>query len=271
MNRRVASYVASGRRKVEGWSPKLAFMLISEVAEIQKKQNCTGPVCEIGVHHGQLLILLHLCTSGMEKTIGYDLFEPQQPYPYPSGKGNKDVVEPHLQAFGCDRSRITLQKTNSLDLTPEQIVSECGAHPRLFSIDGGHTTEVVFNDLTLAKQSISSQGVVILDDLFSEPFPEVGEGFYQFMREEGGLFPFLIGGNKIFLARSEAVADQYLKALSTDRRRYETRVTRFCGRQVMVVLKPYYPVKNALRRSAFWQNLRGTLAGTLVRKMMGKS
>ena len=246
-------------------------MLVAEVAEIQKALNCSGHVCEIGVHHGQLLILLHLCTSGMEKTIGYDLFEPQESYPYPSGKGNKDVVEAHLRAFGCDRSRITLQKTNSLDLTPEQIVSECDGHPRLFSIDGGHTTEVVFNDLTLAKQSISSQGVVILDDLFSEPFPEVGEGFYQFMREEGGLFPFLIGGNKVFLARSDEDANWYLRRLSTKRKGYETRITRFCGRQVMVVLKPYYPVRYALRSSGVWRAIRDTAAGTLLRKVLGRS
>lgn len=271
MNQRVASYVASGYRKVEGWSPTLAFLLVSEVAAIQKEQNCTGSVCEIGVHHGQLLILLHFCASGQEKTVGYDLFEPQEQYPYPSGKGNKQVVEAHLQAFGCDRSRITLKKTNSLDLTPERVLSDCGGYPRLFSIDGGHTTEVVENDLRLVAESISEDGVVILDDLFSEPFPEVGEGFYRFMNEQGGLYPFLIGGNKTFLTRSDEVADRYLQALPTNRRGYETRMTRFCGRQVMVVLKPYYPVKYALRRSAVWQRVRTTTAGTLVRKLIGKS
>jgi hypothetical protein len=246
-------------------------MLISEVAEIQKKQNCTGPVCEIGVHHGQLLILLHFCTTGQEKTIGYDLFEPQQPYPYPSGKGNRDVAEAHLQAFGCDRSRITLHKTNSLDLSPEQIIRDCRGNPRLFSIDGGHTTEVVENDLRLAAASVAEDGVVILDDLFSEPFPEVGEGYYQFMRDKGGLFPFLIGGNKVFLARSNEVADQYFESLSTVHRGYETRVTRFCSRQVMVVLKPYHPVKYALRQSSVWKQLRDTAAGTMVRRVIGKS
>lgn len=249
-------YADRGYKKVEGWSPKLAFTLIAEVAAIQDRWQIKGPVCEIGVHHGQLLIFLHFLTRDGEKTVGWDLFDRQDENPYRSGNGSREITEKHLRAFGCDPALVDLHQANSLELTVEQLKEHCGGRPRLFSIDGGHTADVVCNDLMLAAQTICKDGVVILDDLFCEPFPDVGQGFYDYMKKDGTLTPFLIGGNKVFLAGSEAAADRYLKAMPLEHRHHETRQTQFYGRNVMVVIRPYSPVRYAMRHSRLWKILR---------------
>lgn len=281
MKRKVSDYIQRGYRNVEGWSPKLTFSLTTEVAAIQDQWEVQGPVCEIGVHHGQLLILLHLLSRVDEKTVGWDLFERQEENPYLSGKGNRDKTEAHLQAFGCDLNRVELHEVNSLELTSAMVIKQCGGRPRLFSIDGGHTADIVFHDLQLAANTICDDGVVILDDLFSEPFPDVGRGFYRFMEQnskqntkyctEGrnsGLFPFLIGGNKVFLARNDAAADRYIRALPDSHVSHETRTTTFCDREVMVVIRPYSPLKFALQSSGFWRSFREKPAGIWLRKQL---
>jgi hypothetical protein len=72
---------------------------------------------------------------------------------------------------------------------------------RLFHIDGGHFLEVVLNDISIAQQSVSSGGIIIIDDYWHSGFPEVSEAVNRYFSTATRIraVPFMTGINKIFL------------------------------------------------------------------------
>ena len=102
---------------------------------------------------------------------------------------------PHL------KKRIRIVPIDSLSMTPvtaRRIVSERGV--RIFSVDGGHTTAHVVNDLSIAQELLVSSGVILLDDFLGPVWPSVTEGFFQYMSSANRrLAPLLIYQNKLFL------------------------------------------------------------------------
>jgi hypothetical protein len=76
---------------------------------------------------------------------------------------------------------------------------------RLFSIDGGHTRELVINDLELATSTLCDQGVVVFDDCFNPEWPGVTNGLHEFFyRQTPDLVPFAISLNKVSLCKPNA-------------------------------------------------------------------
>jgi methyltransferase family protein len=233
-------YSASGHKKVQGWLTGIAIDLVRKVGAAQERRGVTGPVCEIGVHHGRLFILLHLVTRPGETSVAWDLFERQQENLDRSGAGNEPVFRRNLVAHGCAVDEIRVETANSLDLTPEAIVATCGGKPRLFSVDGGHSAENTLHDLRLARASICDGGVVILDDFFNESWPGVAEGTAKFFAgADSGLVPFAIGGNKVLVTNNEAHAASYRATLAREITRYGSKKTsQFFGHEVLVVPTP---------------------------------
>ena len=214
MSPSLAAYRASGHHTVQGWLLQEAIDFICELSALQHARGINGPVCEIGVHHGRLFILLHLLCAAEERSLAIDLFEMQDENVDQSGAGSREHLMRNLQTHGCELARIDLLTENSLRLTAARIIDACGARPRLFSIDGGHTAEATRNDLMLAEQSICDGGLVILDDYFNSAWPGVSEGACAFMREDRGqLVPVAITSNKFFLTNREAAATDYQRWL----------------------------------------------------------
>jgi hypothetical protein len=204
------AYAKKGNRRVEGWLLPTAIEVIRQLAGLQKELGIRGPVCEIGVHHGRLFLLLHLLTVPPERSVAIDLFEMQDENVDGSGKGSRDALMHNLRTHGCDLSRVELVTENSLRLTPERIVSLCGGQPRLFSIDGGHTAEATRNDLLLADRTVCEGGLVVLDDYFNSSWPGVSEGTCTFMREDRKrLVPVVITSNKFIFAAGQEKAALY--------------------------------------------------------------
>lgn len=207
MTLQLEKYCSTGHKTVEGWLLPGAIDAICELSTLQRRQGIEGPVCEIGVHHGRLFILLHLLSAPNERSLAIDLFEMQDENVDGSGKGSRTHLMRNLGAHGCDLARIELLAENSLRLTAARLVELCGGQPRLFSIDGGHTAETTRNDLVLSSQSICDGGLVILDDYFNSSWPAVSEGACTFMRETNGqLVPVAITSNKFFFTTDQAAA-----------------------------------------------------------------
>ena len=255
-------YSRDGHRRVQGWLTETAIALMRDIARIQRTHDVVGPVCEIGVHHGRLFILLHHLTNPGERAVGWDLFEHQEQNVDRSGKGDRARLMFNLQRHGADMSRVTVHTANSLDLTPSAIVEACGAPPRIFSVDGGHTPEITRSDLHLAAESIREDGVIVLDDFFNETWPGVAEGACRYMGAGAPLIPVAIGGNKFIFTRSDRMADRYRTELALPTRRFRRRDTTAFGRPVAVytvnetswrtrMLRT--PAMRLLRRSVPWR------------------
>lgn len=85
---------------------------------------------------------------------------------------------------------------------------------RLFSIDGGHTPDCAFNDVSIAAEVLSENGIAIVDDYFNADWPGVSEGVARYLAAPGArLRPFAISPNKLYLTTSGATLP-YAEALA---------------------------------------------------------
>ncbi len=207
-------YMTEGRNNVEGWLGTEAMNMVHELAAQQRLDGMTGAVAEIGVHHGQLFILLALETSPGELAVGFDLFENQAENVDRSGEGDREVLERNLLVNQIDRDRIRLVTANSMDLSPNDVLNYCNSQVRMFSVDGGHTAELTHNDLALASKVLAPGGIVILDDYFNEMWPGVAEGTQQFLAQNpGALIPFGVGSNKVCFTNSADHVERYQQCI----------------------------------------------------------
>ncbi|NNE82100.1 MAG: class I SAM-dependent methyltransferase [Silicimonas sp.] len=195
-------YISGNLRKVDGWLTAFDARLIAALLRWQNANGVSGCLGEIGVHHGKLLILLQLAASADDAVFGVDLFEDQSENIDRSGRGDRQMLESNADRYGVGAAGLNLLQRNSLELEWPELRRLTGAECRFFSVDGGHTADITANDLAIADQSLTSDGVICLDDYFNKMFPEVSVGLCRFM-QNADLAPFAISANKVFLCRPD--------------------------------------------------------------------
>ena len=109
---------------------------------------------------------------------------------------------------------------------------------RLFSVDGGHTSECTVNDLSLADAALSEEGVITLDDVFNEHWPGVMTGFAEYMQAGNGrLVPFCIAPGKVLLSL-QSTADRYGQFLCDRFASHVFRTHDLFGHSVPILMQP---------------------------------
>lgn len=233
-------YIASGFRSVHGWIPALALQEVACFSQLQRRLGIRGPVCEIGIHHGRMLILLQLLTEPDELSVGIDLHEQTR-------------LLHNLRAHGGNPARLKTITDNSLQVSAERVLESCQGRPRLFSLDGGRTVDTTHHDMSLALNTLCAGGVVFVDDYFQERWPEVSEGVCRFMLREGGLSPIAIGGNKLFFTNSVATARDYRDGLG-ELFPGQIRPLHMFGAPVLQILP--LTLRRRISRNPLWRFLR---------------
>lgn len=193
---RLRNFIASRVEPIPGWLNLEAAHLTHRLLLAQGELGITGPLLEIGVFKGKYLSVLYELSSPLEKVVGVDMFV-----------GADDVVQVVRDlraniARACgndDRLRIVVE--DSMKLTPERLSREAGGSRfRFISVDGGHTREVVYHDLTVAAAVLAGGGIIALDDAFNHTTPGVIEGITEyFFRNRPALAPFAHCYNKLFV------------------------------------------------------------------------
>jgi hypothetical protein len=260
-------YCSTGNRSVEGWLVPGAIAALCGLARAQRGLGIKGPVCEIGVHHGRLFILLHLLSASDERSLAIDLFEAQDENVDKSGKGSREHLMANLRTHRCDLGRIELLAENSLRLTATRIVELCRGRPRLFSIDGGHTAEATQNDMALANDAVCDGGLVILDDYFNSAWPAVSEGACAFMRQaDARLLPVAITANKLIFTQGEHAAETYRDSFL---RTWpgSTTSTVFGRKVVCFAPAPPATLRRRVTASQGWIKIRQTPVGLALQKL----
>lgn len=269
MNSRAMSYAFNNT--VDGWLNLTAASVIDTLyaSVLASKRS----VCEIGVHHGKLLIFLHLITNGI--AVAIDLFANQVENIDGSGMGDIERLRSNFEKYGSLPEALVPIAANSMRVCSTDILEHCGSAPVLFSIDGGHTRETTRNDLELAASCIASDGMVILDDVFNEWWPEVSVGLADFLSENPkALIPFCIVGNKVLFAKSEDEATKLREKLE---RTPNTEIvgvrfrksTQFWGNKVINFYSSYYEqsIAKLIVASRSFQRFRFSLLGTKLRQL----
>lgn len=169
-------------------------------------------MAEIGVHHGRLFIGLHLLRRPNEKSLAIDLFADQAMNIDQSGHGDEHIFRKNVARHAGSCDGVILLSANSLHIDGEDIRKHLDARVRFFSVDGGHTSEIVQHDMRTAQDSLADGGVVIADDVFNESWPGVAEGTLEYLDSPSSLVPFAIGFNKVLLTQRE-FANEYRRVI----------------------------------------------------------
>ena len=87
-------------------------------------------------------------------------------------------------------------------ISPAPILTRLAEGPlRFVSVDGGHTAEITAHDLATAEAAIAEGGIIVVDDVFNEQWPGVGDGVRRYFERRPNLVPFAIGANKTYFCR----------------------------------------------------------------------
>lgn len=205
--RSMRRYVRGGLSHVAGWFSLDDIELTQMFLVSQLRSGLHGNVAEIGVHHGRCFLLLANSVRDDEEAVALDVFEDQEKNLDRSGRGERDIFEGHVARW-ADPAKVRILQKSSLDISPEQAADAFGK-VRFFSVDGGHTAEITEHDLRLAETVVVPDGIVMLDDILNPHWTGVITGFAAYLRDGGGLVPFAVSDNKLFLTTSTDTATLY--------------------------------------------------------------
>lgn len=261
MDSRIENYIQRGKFYVDGWLHREAARMVVALNERQRSLGVAGSVAEIGVHQGKLFILLYLLSCEPEKAIAIDLFEDQHLNIDNSGSGDLAKFRRNLERH-ADSTRLMLHQGNSMDLTAAILTRLAEGLLRFVSVDGGHTAEITAHDLATAEAAIAEGGIIVVDDVFNERWPGVGDGVRRYFECQPNLVPFAIGANKTYFCRPSH-RDIYHDAAAATAS--PVTAAEFLGQPVAILqfLRPR--LKDRLAESSAWRRLRTTPIGISLR------
>lgn len=214
MQDKLWNYLRYEKKSVTGWLQRIDAEMIGSILTFQHQHNISGSCVEIGVHHGKSFIPLCMTLKSDEQALCIDLFNDQKKNLDSSGKGDFDAFKKNIEKHGIDFSMIRILKGSSEDVKPDDILAQVGP-VRFFSVDGGHWKSIVQNDLILAENTLSAEGVIALDDYCRAEWPDVTYGYSLWQNDtKSDIVPFAAGSNKLYLCRKEYV-QKYRAALKS--------------------------------------------------------
>ncbi len=257
-------YRAVGHRVVTGFLQSEVLLLLDVLNSAQRAKQVSGAVAEIGVHHGKLFIALHLLQRGGEKSVAIDVFGDQDLNVDGSGHGDLEKFVNNVNLWSS-MDDVVVHQSDSTKVTPEILRELADGDIRFFSVDGGHTEEIVFSDMKLAEATLADGGIVIADDVFNELWPGVAVGTQRYLEDGAKLVPFLIGFNKVFFAQSD-YCEFYrgeVQSAVAGKLRLATAPSEFAGHEVALVARQ--GAKDILRKSQLLRRLYHSTYRGLVR------
>jgi hypothetical protein len=189
--------------RIDGWIHPFTAWFMFELSHGQSSIGVSGSIAEIGVHHGKSFLPMYLGTEQDEFAIAIDLFEQQSYNKDGSGKGDRDKFLGNLKAVAGNEQGLRIIARRSESVEPEEILQS--SLVRLFSIDGSHSEEATYSDLSLAASVLSAGGAILLDDLFNHAWPEVLGGTARFLTQAPQIIPAFVLPGKIMLCRVSSV------------------------------------------------------------------
>jgi hypothetical protein len=206
----LAAYRRLGHHTVDGWLEAPVLTVVQTLSQVQLSKGIGGSVAEIGVHHGRFFIGLVLTDPGCP-ALAIDVFDHQELNQDGMGRTHRDAFEKNLRRHAGDAAAVTIWARDSTTLEGQDVVDAVGP-VRLFSVDGGHSREVVAHDMRTAAQALCDGGVIIADDVFNFGWPGVVEGTLDFMDGQDDVVPCVIAFNKVLFTQP-AHASGYQAAL----------------------------------------------------------
>jgi len=115
-------YIACSMETVPGFLTPLDAELISTLLSYQDENNIKGHLCEIGVHHGRLFLMLALVRRAGERALAIDLFEDDAMNVNTQHAGRDRALFANARRLGIEVSAEETFKTSSLDIDRKSVV-----------------------------------------------------------------------------------------------------------------------------------------------------
>lgn len=195
MNAFLRKYIDNGFAKVNGFCPLETLSILDYLDNFTDK---SAGALEIGIHHGQFFIALNQLVSDTHTSYAVDVFNRQDLNIDSSGEGNYQQFIDNLKLY--DRHQGSNVRVLPGDSTDRTVFSNMGQF-HYISVDGGHTPEHVVNDLIVAADLVTNNGIVIVDDYFNHWWPSVTEGIAKYLLTTPTLVPFATSKNKMWMCK----------------------------------------------------------------------
>jgi hypothetical protein len=202
-------------KKISGYLEPGDAAIVRKLLVEQTREGLSGPVAEIGVHHGKLILTMASELQASERAVAIDIFGNQEENVDKSGKGDLEIFVHHAKQLGL-LPRLDIIKGNSTLLRPSDLARFSEAKFRMFSVDGGHTYDVVSSDMKLAADTLCDGGIILADDYFNYGWPDVSYAIAAFVRDDTNpIFPFAASSSKLYLTNNRTWARFYREVLAT--------------------------------------------------------
>jgi hypothetical protein len=235
------NYIGRSIETVQGYLTSLDAELIAALLSYQNENKIAGHLCEVGVHHGRLFLMLALARRAGDRALAIDLFEDDAVNANSQHGGRDRALFANAHRLGIELSEEESFKTSSLDIKAADILTRTTGRIRFFSVDGGHLYQHVENDLHLAERTLAAEGIIAVDDFFSVNWADVSFATYDFLRRTDTIVPFAITSAKLYLTAPTA-ADRYKEALTKRVDLGRISCAQILGREVLTLRR------SALRR-----------------------
>jgi len=207
-----AKAIAKQVEKIGGWFSTQAAMLFALLDEIQRENEISGEIFEIGCHHGKSTVLLGAISLQEKKRLAVcDLFGDQETNVSASGCGDREIFERNMSKHIAQGLQMEVFQQNSAALKPEEI----GGPFRFFHVDGGHNCDEALGDIELGAATLHDAGVIVVDDPFRPEWPGVTEAVIRFLDQNDEYCSLLVGFNKMVLVK-KAHAEHYKPSLQDE-------------------------------------------------------
>ncbi len=181
---------------IGGWCEAEAAWITTHLLRYQQSLGRVAPMLEIGVYMGKFFSVLQNCarTAG-GGLLGFDTFEWVPTH----------AVEHNMRSAFGSLDGIRLIPGDSTKMSTADLNGHLGGHPAAFiSVDGAHTPEAVFSDLSLSESVLAPWGVIAIDDFFNPTAIGVTDGTLRYWyKTETNLVPFCFCRNKLFVAHRD--------------------------------------------------------------------
>lgn len=212
-NQHLINYKTTGFHPIQGWVYEKLFDILQVADDLPL--NKKGGICEIGVHHGKFYLLLNQLVEPGYKSYAIDIFDDQTLNINFSGHGSLEIFQYHLSVFDRYFGKNTICIQGDSADPSLNIVNTIGyGTMKIVSVDGSHTTEHALNDIKIADQIVSNEGIVIVDDILHPYGLGPLEATVTWLNSKPTLVPFAMGCNKLFMCKV-TFYQQYFNAFSS--------------------------------------------------------
>ncbi|HTR84141.1 MAG TPA: class I SAM-dependent methyltransferase [Reyranella sp.] len=188
---------------IPGWFGFGSYCIWRALLDQQTRMGATGDFFEIGVWKGRSASVLANYRKGREKIYLCDI------------KMDEPAIQTAIRSTGIEPANLVPIETSSADLASRLDLRTMHRSVRWVHIDGEHTGPAVYRELELANRIANDDGLVVIDDFFSERYPANTTEAIRYLEKNPFHFRFLaVGYNKAYFCRPEALP-KYMEFMSS--------------------------------------------------------